>query len=294
MDVLNSLKNTFKQSNTLNRLIYINVAVYIIINIAIVMSDLLNITSFSILYYLAAPAALNQLILRSWTSLSYMFVHKDLMHLFFNMISLYWFGKIFTVYFSEKQLVGIYILGGFLGFVLYLTAFNLIPLYSNNIENTVLLGASGAIMAIIVAAAMKSPNLEMQLLFIGNVKLKFIAIGVVLLSFFGITSSNGGGQLAHLGGALAGYLFIVSLRQGYDITNGISKILDTIANLFGKRQLKVKPNTIKKTKYMSDAEFNANKAKKMEQINHILDKIKSSGYESLSAEEKKKLFEQQK
>lgn len=294
MSILDSIKNAYKQGNAVIKLIFINIAVFIFLNIAAVLFDLLHISSFSLLHYLAAPAELKLLLLRSWTIITYMFLHEGIMHLFFNMISLYWFGKIFTIYFSEKQLVGVYIFGGLVAVLFYVAAFNLIPFYHNVINNTVLLGASGSIMAIIVAASIKSPDLEMQLLLIGNVKLKYIAITVVLLSFFGITSSNGGGQLAHLGGALAGYIFIVSLRQGYDITTGFNRFLGKLVDFFGPRKLKVKPNKTQKKNYMSDAEFNMNKAKKMEQINHILDKIKSSGYESLSDEEKKKLFEQEK
>jgi len=147
-------------------------------------------------------------------------------------------------------------------------------------------------MAIIVATAVQSPNMELQLLFLGNIKLKYIAIAAVLTSFFGITSNNGGGQLAHLGGALAGYIFIVSLRQGKDLTKGISKILDLINNLFRPGKLKVKTNSAYRKSSVTDAEFNVNKARKMAEIDRILDKIKTSGYESLSVEEKKRLFEQ--
>ena len=196
------------------------------------------------------------------------------------------------MYFSEKQLVGLYLVGGLLAALLYVVAFNLFPYYASTLHQSILLGASGSIMAIIVATAFHSPNMELQVLFLGNVKLKYIAIFFVLTSLFGITSNNGGGELAHLGGALAGYLFVVSLRQGKDLTKGVSWILNGIFNLFGPRKLKVKQNRSRRNSTMTDAEFNVNKARKMVDIDRILDKIKTSGYESLSTEEKKRLFEQ--
>ncbi len=220
-----------------------------------------------------------------------MFLHEGFFHLLFNMLSLYWFGKLFLIYFSEKQLVGLYLFGGLMGAFFYVGAFNLFPYYNPILTHSLLLGASGSIMAIIVASATQSPNMEMQLMFIGNMKLKYIALVAVLTSFFGITSNNGGGQLAHLGGALAGYYFVVSLRQGRDLTKGINCLLNFLANIFTAKKLKAKPNRSRTTP-MSDAEFNANKARKMETIDRILDKIKTSGYESLSAEEKKRLFDQ--
>ena len=221
-----------------------------------------------------------------------MFLHEGFMHILFNMLNLFWFGRLFTMYFSEKQLVGLYLLGGLFGAAFYIIAFNIFPYYAPLLHQSLLLGASASIMAIIVATAVCTPNMEMQLLFLGSIKLKYIATVIVLMSFFGLTSDNGGGQLAHLGGALAGYLFVVSLQQGVDLTKGLNWLLDAVYDLFRPRKLKIKPNKTRKTGPMSDAEYNANKARKMAQIDHILDKIKTSGYESLNAEEKKQLFDQ--
>jgi len=208
------------------------------------------------------------------------------------MIGLYWFGRIFLLFFSEKQLVGLYLLGGLIAALFYVVAFNIFPYYSPLIHESLLLGASGSIMAILLATTIKSPNMELQMLFLGNVKLKYIAIFYVLTSFFGITSANSGGELAHLGGALAGYFFVVSLRQGKDMTKFLNRILDIFTDLFRPRKLRVKQNPYRKNAPVSDAEFNMNKARKIAEIDRILDKIKTSGYDSLSAEEKKRLFEQ--
>ncbi len=292
MNLLDNLKQTFRQGNSLTKLIYINAVFFVVLKLLIIILRLFNISGGFILSYLAIPADLTQLLYHAWTPLTYMFLHEGIMHFLFNMLTLFWFGKIFLMYFSEKQLVGLYLVGGLVAALFYVIAFNLFPFYAVSLPYSILLGASGSIMAIIVASAIQSPNLEMQLLLLGGVKLKFIALVVVLTSLFGITSANAGGEIAHLGGALAGYLFIVSLRQGKDITNGLNKILDAIFDVFKSRKLKVKPNTNRQSKPMNDADYNTFKARKMAGIDRILDKIKTSGYQSLSAEEKKQLFEQ--
>ncbi len=292
MNVFDTIRQTFRQGNSLIKLIYLNVAVFLVLKIILVLFLLFNISGTFLLSYLAVPADLTQLLYRVWTPLTYMFLHEEFFHILFNMFALYWFGKIFLLFFSEKQLVGLYIFGGLMAALIYIIAFNLFPYYSPVLRQSLLLGASGSIMAIILSTALRSPNMEMQIVFLGSVKLKYIAIFYVLTSFFGITSSNGGGQLAHLGGALAGYLFVVSLRQGKDLTSGLNRILDAIFGLFRPRKLKVKHTKNKSKATMSDAEFNASKARKMVEIDKILDKIKTSGYESLTPEEKKRLFEQ--
>jgi membrane associated rhomboid family serine protease len=291
MNPLETIFASYRQGNSLIRLIFINVSVFLLLGFFEIVLQLLKFPSAFVWGYLSLPADLYQLIYRFWTPISYMFLHEGFFHLLFNMLSLFWFGQLFLICFSEKQLVGLYLFGGLMGAFLYVGAFNLFPYYTPIVSQSLLLGASGSIMAIIVASATQSPNMEMQLLLIGRVKLKYIALVAVLTSFFGITSSNGGGQLAHLGGALAGYYFVVSLRQGRDLTKGINWILNYLANFSTARKLKVKPNKSRTTP-MSDGEYNANKARKMASIDKILDKIKTSGYESLSAEEKKRLFDQ--
>lgn len=292
MNIFDNIKQSFSRGNSLIKLIYINAGVFIFLKLILILFQLFNISESFSLSYLAVPADLTQLLYRWWTPISYMFLHEGFLHIFFNMLTLFWFGKIFLMYFSEKQLVGLYLIGGLLGALVYVAAFNLFPFYKPILHQSLLLGASGSIVAIIIATAIQSPNMEMQLLFLGGVKMKYIALATVLMSFFGITSDNGGGQLAHIGGALAGYLFIVSLRQGNDITNILNQILDVISNLFKPRKLKVKNNPNRRNAPMSDGEFNRNKKRRMEEIDHILDKIKTSGYESLSSEEKKRLFDQ--
>lgn len=292
MDVLENLKRTFKQGDANIRLIYINAAVFLLVNLLNLSFRLFLKDGSFLLTYLGAPADLSVLILKPWTLFTYMFVHEQIWHFFFNMLTLFWFGKIFLMYFSEKQLVGLYVIGGLLGVVFYVIAFNAFPLFHTVLPFSRLIGASASIMAIVVACAFRAPNMEMQMLLIDRVKLKFIALFFVVISLFDVVGDNGGGALAHLGGALAGYLFVVSLRKGREITKPVTAVLNWITTLFAPRKLKVKPNPYKRQQPMSDGDYNANKARRMAEIDKILDKIKTSGYDSLSAEEKRQLFEQ--
>jgi len=257
----------------------------------VIVMQLFNIDGTFIYTYLAMPSNLMELLYKPWTVITYMFLHKDFFHILFNMFALYWFGKLFLMHFTQKQLYGLYFWGGLSAGLVYLISYNIFPLFSNQVHFSILMGASGSIMAMILAAAMQLPNMELRFLLIGMVKLKYIAIAAVLISIFGITSNNAGGQLAHLGGALYGYLFVISLRRGKDYTKGFSKLMDGISDLFKPRKLKIKRSKTSDRK-MTDAEFNMDKAKRMKEIDRILDKIKSSGYGSLTSEEKKKLFEQ--
>lgn len=294
MNFWDNIKQTFRNGGILTQLIYINVGIFLLLKILLIVCKLFNIAGVNILPYIAVSADFSTLLYRPWTLLSYMFVHEGFLHIFFNLLCLYWFGKMFLMFFSEKQLLGVYITGGLLGAAFYILSFNIFPYYSATISNSLMIGASGSIMALIVATAVKSPNSQMQLLFIGAVKLKYIALATILISFLGITSENSGGELAHLGGALGGYLFASLFAQGKDITLWISKIMDRMVSLFRLRQ-RMKVNKTKNTtgkRRMTDAEYNQNKVQRMAEIDRILDKIKSSGYESLSADEKKKLFEQ--
>jgi len=291
MNFIDLIEQKFCKGDALIRLIFINVAVFVVLQTINILLLLFNQHFSWATDFLAAPANFFFLLQKPWSVLTYMFLHEGLFHILFNMFALYWFGQLFLMYFSQKQLVALYIIGGIMGYVFFAGAYNLFPYFQTAIDNSVILGASGSIMAIILAVATKLPNMEMRMLFVGNVKLKYIAAFVVLTSFFGITSNNAGGEIAHLGGALTGYFFIVSLRQGKDITAWLNKGIDRIYDLLKPRKLKVKKNENYAGHKMSDAEYNQNKANRMKEIDRILDKIKVSGYDSLSADEKKRLFE---
>lgn len=292
MNLTDNLKQTFKNGNTLTKLIYVNVAVFLFVNVLLIIFRLFNIDASGHFDWLAIPSNLSDLVRHCWTPLTYMFLHKEIMHLLFNMLMLYWFGKIFLIYYSEKQLLSLYIFGGLVAALVYVAAYNIFPYYSPVSDYSLLMGASGSIMAIIVAAAVRAPNVEMNLLLIGRVKLIYIALVTVLISFFSVTGNNGGGEMAHLGGAMGGYLFVIIGNKGTDITAFINKIIDFFVNL---RRPRPKLKTTKfNTQRMSAEEYNQKKAQDSVEIDRILDKIKTSGYESLTTDEKKRLFEQKK
>lgn len=289
MHFFTQITQHFKSADTLMRIIYVNVAVWLFLSLSALFLKLFTLPSAFLVEHLATPSNVMLLLRRPWTLFSYMVVHKAFFHLFFNMLCLYWFGKIFLMNNSSKQLLGLYVVGGLLGAVVYVLSYNIFPLYAGVCATSTLIGASASVMAIIVASAMQMPNMQMRVLFIGNVSLKYIAAITVLVSFLGITSENAGGELAHLGGALAGYLFIVFLRRGKDITSWFSFIVNSIAAIFRPKKKK-KPSTYHYKRPMSDADYNQQKVDHNKRVDAILDKIKRSGYESLTNEEKEILF----
>lgn len=289
-DIIDRIKYQYKTGDILIRLIFINVGIFLIIKILGVFFTLFKIETFNLLQFVAVPSQPETLLRRFWTPFTYMFVHEGFWHILFNMLWLYWFGKIFLEYFNGRQLGSVYLLGGLSGALLYILAFNLIPYYLD-LGNSWMIGASAAVMAIVMAAAFYRPEVQLHLFLLGRIKIVYIALFIFILDFISLDDlSNPGGHLAHIGGAIAGYLFAVRYRQGKDITNGIGKMMDHIANLFKKKPKKTKMK-VSHRRAESDMDYNYRKHREQEEIDRILDKLKHSGYSSLSADEKKKLFD---
>ena len=288
MNIWDEIKQTFKTGSMLTKLIYANLGVFVIIKIAFVISSLFQINNdtFSLVHWLAIPADMSQLMSRPWTIITYMFLHEGFLHILFNMLWLYWFGKIFLQYLSEKQLLSVYVIGGIFGALLYIAAFNVFPAFQGAVTQSYALGASAAVLAIVIAISVYVPDYTIYLMFIGPVKLKFIAIFSVLLDILSLAGENSGGHIAHLGGALFGVLFISRLKRGKDLTVGFTYLYESFLSLF-KRKPKMKV-TYKKP--VDDMEYNAQKVAKQKEIDVILDKIAKSGYDSLSKKEKEILF----
>jgi membrane associated rhomboid family serine protease len=222
------------------------------------------------------PSNLQLLIIRPWTVLTYMFLHWEFMHLIPNMLGIFWFGKILQEYLGRKKLLAIYLFGGLAGALLLIIAGNTLPL----LENSVMLGASASAMAIIMATSTLLPDYEMSLLLIGPVKIKWIALAIFLLDLININMSNVGGHIAHIGGILMGFVFIILLRRGYDLSKWVPGFSGSSA---------VRRSTIRSSKG-SDATYLKSKADKQERLDEILDKINRSGYGSLSQAERDFLF----
>jgi membrane associated rhomboid family serine protease len=289
---IDDIKLKFKQGDLLVKLIFINVAIFLVLNIIGIIFKLFQVGNPDLVGYLSVPSQPNLLLVKPWTLFTYMFVHYEILHILFNMLVLYWFGRLFLSHFNERQLVGMYILGGLSGAIFYILAFNVIPYYVN--LHSVLLGASASVMAIVFGIAFYRPNLKVNFLFVGSVKVLYIALIMFAIDFISLDDmANPGGHVAHIGGAIAGYIFALGMQKGKDISSWVNRIMDVFVNLFssltwGKKKSKLKVTYSRREK---DYEYNQRKHKQEVDLDKILDKIKQSGYDSLSSEEKKRLFD---
>jgi membrane associated rhomboid family serine protease len=306
MTIINEIKQSYKRGGVLVKLIYINIIIFL------VLFPLVRFVPFfydKFLIYFMVPADLKTLIFRPWTVFTYMFLHFNFLHILFNMIWLYMFGRIFLMFMTEKQLLSTYILGGLAGALLFIISYNIFLLIFNNViqgleesvRGSVMLGASAGIMAIGMAVCFYAPDYSVYVFLIGPVKLKYIAIFFIatdiLLIIFAANaegqtehSTNVGGHIAHLGGALYGYYFVWKYRKGKDIGKGLNSILDYIVTIFKPRKKRMKVSYKRSARDMTDMEYNRSKAETQEEVDRILDKIARSGYDSLTKKEKETLF----
>ena len=290
--IITDLKEAFRRGNVYIQLIFINVGVFVITTLIGILLQLFNRSAAGIFELLALPASFTRFAWQPWSIFTYMFMHAGFLHILFNMLWLYWFGALFLYFFSGKHLRGLYIVGGICGGLLYMISYNVFPYFRPMTAYSTMVGASASVLAIVVATAYREPNYPVRLLFFGNVRLKYLALIVVLTDLLFITSSNAGGHIAHLGGALAGLWFAASLNKGKDITSWVNKALDAIAALFSAKTWKRKPKM--KVHYgnntrQNDYDYNARKKAQSDEIDRILDKLKKSGYESSDNRRKKEL-----
>lgn len=270
-----------KDDNGLVKIILINVIVFVTVSFLEVFITLSGGGAIinTLINKLMLPASFTTFILQPWSLISYFFLHLSFGHILWNMLFLYWFGKIINDNIGNNAVISLYVLGGIVGGLSYMALFNIIPFYQDRISDSLMLGASAGVFSIVAGSATLLPNYTFYLLFLGPVRIKYIALFYILLSFLDVTGSNAGGEIAHLGGALIGYLFIRQLQNGINMGEGIINIL----NLFNK-----------KTSYRSENKQPIKKEEKQnisqDEIDKILDKISESGYSSLSKHEKEKLF----
>jgi membrane associated rhomboid family serine protease len=300
-----NLKNAFRHSdNSLYKLIAINILVFFAV---LIVRVLLTISGFEEIYkaglsYLMMPASLPKLAFQPWTIFTYMFLHEGVFHILFNMLFLYWFGMLIHQFLGSRKLANLYILGGLFGAVFYLLIYNLAPYFQSSVDSSMMLGASAGVYAVVVGAATLSPNTTFFLLLLGPVRIVYIAAFYVILSFANSIGDNAGGEIAHLGGALLGYLYIVQLRKGVDWGVPVQKVGIFFENLFsgGRSKVKVSYRKAKTTGTGSFGAFSSKAAASaasktlettQDEIDRILDKIAEKGYDALSKEEKRKLFE---
>lgn len=291
MNIWDEIKESFKEGSALTRLIYINLVVFLAVRITHViffLSGQGNIFTEGVMSWLALPSDLDVLVSRPWTLLTYMFLHFDFLHILFNLLWLYWMGQIFLGYFDQGKLITIYLLGGITGGIFYVAGFNFFPVFSQVVTDSRLMGASASVIAIVAALAIHAPNHTLHLMFIGPVRMKYIALFSILLYVISISSSNAGGNLAHLGGAFWGIIYIFQLRRGIDVGRGMNRLFSGISKIF-RSQPKVKV-AYRKPKPADDIEYNRQRNQDKNRMNQILEKISKSGYDSLSKEEKEILF----
>ena len=292
--IITDLKENFRRGGIHVRLIYINVAVFILVALTGIVQHQYNLPPPGVLQWFELPASPANFLLQPWSVLTYMFLHANLWHLLFNMLWLYWFGGLFLQFFSSKHLRGLYLLAGICGGALYMLAYNVFPYFQHQVDYAFMLGASASALGIVAATAYREPNYPIRLLLIGTIRLKYLALIVIGLDVLFITSENAGGHIAHLGGALAGLWFAAGLSRGTDLTRWINQAADALAALFRPRPRKPKMKVhygAGTNERQKDYDYNARRKAQADEIDRILDKLKKSGYESLTTEEKKSLFD---
>lgn len=287
--IWNDIKSNYKSGTSFTRILYINLGFFILYKLLFVFSFLFDtgeIDTF-IKDYLSLPSNTILLLKKPWTFISYMFVHQSFFHVLFNMVWLHLGSKLFLEYFNGKQLISTYILGGVSGGLLFITAFNVLPVFSSNVLNSYVVGASASVIAVFVAISTYSPNYRISIPLIGNIPLKYIAITLITIDILSISPDNPGGHIAHIGGAIYGYIYVSLLKTGIDISVNFYNFINFFSQKKKKKSKKV--NTRK-----SDDIFRSEKAEKQKHINSILEKISKSGYDSLTKEEKELLFKESK
>jgi len=282
--IIDDVKEHFlKSGNAVTQLIIINVIVFLALLIPGVilkasgLGDIYNL----VISFLALPAFWLEAVIKPWTFITYSFLHEEIFHILFNMLFLYTFGNIIGDLLGSRRVISLYIWGAIGGGLFYILIYNLLPYFSGSVHGSILMGASASVFAIVIGAATLTPDYRIHLILIGPVRIKYIAAFYLILSYAQTLGNNAGGNLAHLGGALAGFLFIRTLQNGNDWGKPVHAILDFVKGIFTKKpKMRVTYNS---QNQKSDSPTQA-------EIDAILDKISVSGYESLSKEEKQKLF----
>lgn len=280
MNILDDLKLQYKTGGMVQKLIFWNIGCFLL---SLVFFYSFSIGKFEIPYWIALSSDLGTFFRTPWTLVTFNFFHYGFFHLIFNLLVLHFSGRLFATYFTDRQLLGVYVLGGIFSGITFVLSYIVIG------KAGLLVGASGAIMAILLSATTYSPFMLLRIPLIGIVKLWHVTFVILLLDLIQLPLDNTGGHIAHLGGALFGFLYIKLLKSGTDLSKGISMILDFFVNLPKPKKKtpfkKVHRNTTKKS-----VNSFSEKDIKQKQIDDILDKISKSGYDSLTKEEKEFLF----
>ncbi len=293
-----NLRYKIRTASVTEKLIGINVAVFVVFFLFKTLAFLLGYSSDFVLQWFVFPADPGEFLFKPWSIITYAFLHSGIWHILSNMLILYYAGVYFLNYFSPKKLLNFYFLGAISGALIFMLSFNLFPAFAGA-GKSYLLGASAAVMSVLVGIATHIPHMRIRLILIGSIKFWWIAAFLVVLDIIQIPISNPGGHLAHLGGAAFGYLYASQLGKGNDIASGFEKFMDWVASLFSssprakKSPLKTvhrKKKSASQKTTTSTYSYRSRKNEEQEKIDAILDKISKSGYDSLSKQEKDFLF----
>lgn len=290
-----NLKQKIKMATVTEKLIAVNVLVFLLFYLFRTLAFLFNLPSEFLLGWFVFPKEPAEFLFKPWSIITYAFMHSGIWHILSNMLILYFSGIYFLNYFSPKKLLNFYFLGAIFGALIYMLSYNLFPAFAG-VGTSYLMGASAAVMAVLVGIATHIPHMRVRLLLIGSIKLWWIAAFLVILDVIQIPMSNAGGHLAHLGGAAFGYVYAQQLKKGNDIAGGFEKVIDWFSSIFtGSVSSSVRRSNLKtvhRRKKTSTSSYKRGRNKKAEQekVDAILDKISKSGYDSLSKEEKDYLF----
>lgn len=285
MNIIDDLKLQYKIGGIVTQLIFWNVALFVIPWLFFALLSLLGV-NIDYLNYVSLSSNAVLLLWKPWSLLSYSFFHSGIMHIVFNMMVLNFSGRLFMTYFTSKQLFGLYVLSAIFAGISYVLIFYLLNI------NAPIVGASAAIMAILVATTTYYPLMELRLMIIGNVKLWHVTAVIIVIDLMQLRSENMGGHISHLAGAMFGFIFIKLLQNGTDLSSVVSQFINFFANLFQKNTRspfkKVHKNYSRPI--VKSVSKIVTKDKSQQQIDEILDKISQSGYDSLSNEEKEFLL----
>jgi membrane associated rhomboid family serine protease len=287
--IFDDIKNSFRSGHMITRLIIINVSIFVVT--ALLNAFAPSFYQGTLIHWIAVPGDPISLLLKFWTVITYMFVHDGLSHIFWNMLFLYWFGRIVGDMIGDKHILPIYISGGFAGAIAYILSF----IFLSGVIGPIMVGASAAIMSLVIIAGMINPDKELRLILIGSVKIKFVVLAFIIMDLI-FLGSNTGGHIAHMGGMLMGWIYFNQIGSGKDIEVRINNIVSWISDLFGSVSssrnqspltVKYKSDKLKTMKdHRSDSEISM-----QQKVDAILDKINKKGYDSLTDIEKETLYQ---
>lgn len=274
MEAIDRLRTGFRQSSTLMKIVWVNVAVFVLLRLIAIVFVFSGRPDYidMMLAQVELPSSPAVFLTRPWTLVTYMFAQYDLLHVVFNMLWLYWFGTMFTMTASSRRLLTLYLCGGLAGAVLFMLGYMVLPMFHSSYGS--LIGSSASVIAVVTAVAILMPRFKMHLLLIGSVSVKWIAIVTIVLVLVGVTGSNAGGEIAHIGGVIAGVLYGLWIKRGHEFS-------------FHRPAWRRAPADAPAPSQSSDSGLSADERA---QLDAILDKIKKSGYTSLTPSERERLF----